>query len=255
VASEWDAQAEWRALAPCVRDPPPLPQEFVPDNGRVAGEWDAIDGVSVLACILSPCGHISDVPSHVRVDWARARAEVLQEITRAGELRDSVALERGLKWHLCLHDVLLRAPRRGTRGGARTAGVLESRFTAWREGAREGLLQWWQDDSRRASVGLGGRTTGGAAALVASDDERELRQADVALQLIREGELSRALRALHSLGAAGITSSVLEQLRRKHPPSAMHVPAVLPGLQPSRISVALTDTFRQLRRHIASYYV
>ncbi|KAL1527728.1 hypothetical protein AB1Y20_009113 [Prymnesium parvum] len=60
--------------------------------------------------------------------------------------------------------------------------------------------------------------------------------------------MSRALRALHSLGAAGITPAVLDQLQRKHPPPDMHVPAVIPGLQTSRISVDLTDTFRQLRR-------
>ena len=51
-------------------------------------------------------GHLEDVPQALRADWARANVSVFEEIERAQEAQDEVALERGLKWYLVLHDVL-----------------------------------------------------------------------------------------------------------------------------------------------------
>jgi hypothetical protein len=69
-------------------------------------------------------GHLEDVPQALRADWARANVSVFEEIERAQEAQDEVALERGLKWYLVLHDVLLRGLQRGTRGSGRSANAL-----------------------------------------------------------------------------------------------------------------------------------
>ena len=89
------------------------------------------------------------MPAELRPDWARARAEVFDQIRAARVARDGLALERALKWHLALHDILLRGPRRGTRGSSRAAGHLAARFQAWRDGRRDLLIQWWRDDRAR----------------------------------------------------------------------------------------------------------
>ena len=70
-------------------------------------------------CVISPCGHIGDVPTALRADWARAHVQVFDYITEAQRSNDPLALERGLKWYLVLHDVLLRGARRASRGGGR----------------------------------------------------------------------------------------------------------------------------------------
>ena len=71
-----------------------------------------------------------------RAEWAAAVAKTLQYIKEDNS--DNVRLERGLKWHLCLHDVLLRGPRRGTRGARANANNhFAVRFQAWRDGRVE----------------------------------------------------------------------------------------------------------------------
>ncbi len=99
-----------------------------------------------------------------------------------------MSLERSLKWHLCLHDVLLRGPRRGTRGSSHMAGIIEARFEAWRRGDRALLLQWWHDDRargwQRAARRQRQRDTDEDA------DERSREAATEVLELVRDGELS-----------------------------------------------------------------
>ena len=121
-AADAQAQAAWDGLPAATRnddldsaDPPGAP---------VAGGWDAIDNYTTLDCVVSPMGHLEDVPQALRADWARANVSVFEEIERAQEAQDEVALERGLKWYLVLHDVLLRGLQRGTRGSGRSANAL-----------------------------------------------------------------------------------------------------------------------------------
>ena len=74
-------------------------------------------------------GHLEDVPQELRADWARAHVDVFEEVERAQEAQDEGALERGLKWYLVLHDVLLRGLQRGTcvvQGGRRMSSVTAS---------------------------------------------------------------------------------------------------------------------------------
>ena len=87
----------------------------------------------------------------------------------------------------------------------------------------------------------------GARAHLESDVEQGLR-AERVLGYIRDGEISRAMRLLHSQGIAGLTPGVLTQLRAKHPERQHTVPTVLPAMQHAAPSVSLRETFRTLRR-------
>ena len=242
-AADAQAQATWDSLPAATRnddldraDPPGAP---------VAGGWDAIDNYTTLDCVVSPMGHLEDVPQALRADWARANVSVFEEIERAQEAQDEVALERGLKWYLVLHDVLLRGLQRGTRGAGRSANALATRFRLWREGRREELLQSWARDRARGwqrLTGRDGRRHG------ESEEDRARRSARV-LELMRDGEISRAMRLLHSFGIAGITEDILRQMARKHPPRQHSVPQQLPGpAAPAVAPMELTETFRGLRR-------
>ena len=245
IAEDWEQTAEWDDMTPA--QPVPLPDAHGPVTGHVApGEWHAIDAFSAFDCAVSPCAHLLDVPSELRVDWARAHTEVFDQIAAARAAGDALALERGLKWHLCLHDVLLRGPRRGTRGSSQMTGMLEARFTAWRAGDRCRLLEWWRADRARAwarAARLDRQASRQAR------DEESMRQAVAeVLSLMRDGEMSRAMRLLHSLGVAGLSESVLRQLAAKHPEREHVVPDALPAMQVAPITVSLTETFRGLRR-------
>ncbi len=246
ISAEWDESAAWEAL-PCAQriDLPTARPQQQPVAQQVAGEWHCIDTHSVLDCVLSPCGHVLDVPSELRVDWARARSEVFEQVEAARQSGDALALERALKWQLCLHDVLLRGPRRGTRGSSRMVGHLAARFDAWRQGRRAQLLRWWRDDRARGWERSRMRERQHAAAV---HEEERGQQAEEVLALVRDGELSRAMRLLHSLGIAGLSERILAQLAAKHPERQQSVPLVVPGLQASRVTVSLSDTFRRLRR-------
>ena len=245
-------QATWQALQPAP-ERTPLPPERPPPAQPSRGTWEAIDRYSVLTCVLSPCTHLLDVPSDLRVHWAIARVDVFEELQRARAAQDELQVERALKWHLCLHDVLLRGSRRGTRGGGRMAGVLEGRFARWRAGDRAGLLEeWaadrvrgWQRAERQRARGQHPPRTEEAAA--AAEEQRRAETVASALELIEDGELSRALRMLHSLGVAGVSEAVLRQLQAKHPARARLLPESLPT-PPQRVTVHLTDTLRTLRR-------
>ena len=112
------AQTTWDALPPapsCGRDI----HDARPPGLLVAGAWDAVDDLTVFDAIVSPMPHLRDVPDALRGDWARANTEVFDFIAAAQAQGDPVALERGLKWYFVLHDALLRAPPRGSRGGGR----------------------------------------------------------------------------------------------------------------------------------------
>ena len=71
------------------------------------------------------------------------------------------------------------------------------------------------------------------------------------LSLCAEGQLSRAMRILHSSGLLRVTEGVLAQLCRKHPAREHFIPAALPGVF-SRVQVSLEESFRRLRRHRAT---
>ena len=83
-ANRNSAGAIWACVHVCVCaardasiDAPAGPAPAVP------GGWHLIDSYSVIDCVVSPCGHISDVPAALQTDWARARVEVFDVISAA----------------------------------------------------------------------------------------------------------------------------------------------------------------------------
>ena len=121
--------------------------------------------------------------------------------------------------------------------------MLPARFHAWRQGSRQQLVAWWAADRARSRQAAQRRA--------ARPRSRRRAQEDTVAQvltLIEEGEISRALRALHSSGIAQLTLGVLQQLAAKHPVRSRPVPATLPLPPVPRVPIVLTETFRGLRR-------
>ena len=132
--------------------------------------------------------------------------------------------------------------RVGRRAGA-SDHIFEDRFRWWREVQRGRLVHLWRAERDRALARRHARAPRGAE----DPQVRQARCLERAKTLIEDGELSRACRLLHDTGMAPLTPGVVDQLRRKHPPRRMPMPAELPGVF-SRVTVSLTETFRKLRR-------
>ena len=47
---------------------------------------------------------------------------------------DEAAITRALKWHLCIHHLLLRAPSNAAVGSRQWLGTLRRRFGNWQDG-------------------------------------------------------------------------------------------------------------------------
>ena len=256
------ARDEERAARRAAAEHAALPQPALPgavdagaaERGRIRladwvgraqdPEWEAIDAVSVLDCIVSPVSHVRTVPEALRTAWACAHVDVFDYIERAGA--DPATLQRGLKWYLCLHSVLLRGPRRGTRGCGRSAAVIESRFAAWQMGRYAELVRTWQADRARAQQRSRSRSRSRARTDAREESQRE--RVATALALIEDGQLSRALRMLRSCGVAHVTEGVLAQLRAKYPARTWAMPPQCP-VGERRVAVQLTETYRTLRSH------
>ena len=199
--------------------------------------WDVIDDTDLEHCIASPFGHYDDVPSRFSKAWASAIADVLATIRDA----DSDAqLDRGLKWLLLLHDILLRMP---PRGGRRGRNALGQRFAAWADGDLEKLVQWWRQD-RSAVKPRSGRQGPQQNAGSGSSHPHAMRS----LCLLSEGEISRALKLLTSEGLGDLTDErIVEQLAAKHPIRKEELPSTLEGYEPfRRLQIDLTETLRHL---------
>ncbi len=125
-------------------------------------------------------------------------------------------------------------PRGGRRGRAQVA----HRFNAWAAGDMATISKWWQQNRAAARHPLNGE----------ADAERNLQRA---LRLIREGELSRATRLLHSTGLGDLTDArVLEQLQHKRLRRKADMPRNLADMgQFARIEVDLAPTLRDVPRH------
>ena len=125
------------------------------------------------------------MPACFKTDWAAANTVLFDYILDANQRGDEQAEARGLKWYLLLADVLLRGKR---RGGRRGSFIIAARFQAWRDGKREWLLKELLIDrstqSRLARSGPGAAQTERAQTIQS------------ALELIEEGQLSRAARTL-----------------------------------------------------------
>ena len=106
-------------------------------------DWEAIDHIPVMACVISPFAHHDTVPAEHLEAWALAWVDVLEYREAASDA--DVPLCRALKWMLVLHDVLLRLP--GVEGGR---DVVSQRFQAWQDGDKAKLVRWWEWDRQAA---------------------------------------------------------------------------------------------------------
>eukprot|EP00966_Prymnesium_polylepis_P322786 7379024-Prymnesium_polylepis.1 len=91
------SRAAWDALPPFAQPALPVARPAWAHGPAVAGEWDAIDQLSVLECLILPCRHLTRVPAGLEVQWARANVDVFAYISDALRVADPVGLERGLK--------------------------------------------------------------------------------------------------------------------------------------------------------------
>ena len=108
----------------------------------------------------------------------------------------------------------------------------------WRDGRRAGLLDALIRDREAATRRSGRRRERGSA--------RRTLAAEVC-ELVEEGQLSRASGRLSSLGLAGLTPRIVQQLASKHPRRRVPMPAVVAGDFP-RAVLHLEETFRTLPR-------
>ena len=186
------------------------------------------------------CSQLAHVPDAFRTDWARAQSEVFAILLDGFALwrasGDRSALDRGLKWHLALSAILLRGRRRAGRRGDVTVA---QRFGHWRAGRRDLLVRLWLDDRGRSAEYRRLRAESSTPDPAATIER--------VLEHIDDGELSRALRLLHSAGIAEVDEGVLAQLRAKHPERGEPVPAAIEG-DFTRHRFDLTEHFRRLRR-------
>ena len=93
-------------VVPGARD-----QEIV---GEVSG-WNKIDSLDAWDCFLSCFDPLDDVPSQHIATWVECWDIILTEINEAE--RDSLDMEKDLKWFLLLPQALIRRPRRGGEAG------------------------------------------------------------------------------------------------------------------------------------------
>eukprot|EP00973_Karenia_brevis_P038984 5381810-Karenia_brevis.AAC.1 len=150
--------------------------------------FEAIDGVPMEVCLLSPFTHLDRVPDQHLEAWALAFSDVLRAWRDAP---DEASRDRMLKWVMVLHDALLRLP---PRGGRRGRSAVAHRFAAWANGDYATVLRWWQHD--RAAARKQQRDTSKAL------PEQTLRKA---LELLSSGHISRAVRLLTSSGLGDLT--------------------------------------------------
>ena len=87
-------------------------------------------------------------------------------------------------------------------------------------------MHLWRAERDRALARRHARAPRGAE----DPQVRQARCLERAKTLIEDGELSRACRLLHDTGMAPLTTGLVDQLRRMHPPRRTPMPAELPGV-------------------------
>ena len=83
----WDAMPEYET----GEEPVPMHHENIVLTG---GQWEAIDEYSAVWCILSPCGHLQDVPACLKTAWASANTNLFDYILDASQRGDERAEAR-----------------------------------------------------------------------------------------------------------------------------------------------------------------
>ena len=127
---------------------------------------------------------------------------------------------------------------------------MAARFQAWRDGRKADLVRWWRDarsyawaDADKDKTQMGEEQ---------SEETRRKDGIDRAMDLIGEGEISRAVAIATSEGAAAVTPYVKEQLRTKFPRRTKAVNSSIEGVATSCIAVHLMGELQQLPKGAAA---
>ena len=221
---------------------PNMPWEEADADVEEDQSWDAIDAIHPLLCAVSPFAQLQDVPATLVNEWVHTQDTVFERACRAHRSGNQADLDRALKWFLVLPQVLLRAPSRGGRRGG-TAGEVEARFRAWRQGEHGTILRWWKAHRQKE------RQRNATKKAMGAPDEAHL--VDRALELLEQGQISLAMNMLHSTGLGDLrVTAILDQLVGKHPRRKMPVSHELDDeeLGPGLHNLEMAEQFRKLKR-------
>ena len=155
------------------------------------GGWDMIDNLTIQQCARMPMGlqTLEFIPNSMQDEWTKAWND-------AQRMRDAAGTDeergRALKWLLWLPQGRLHAPSRGGQKGARKFRDLARRFVMWRQKDMLGLIKVWKGavvaDEKRISKAKARKERG------------ERSRIERAIRLLRHGAISRAGKALESMG-------------------------------------------------------
>jgi len=147
---------------------------------------------------------------------------------------------RALKWYKVMWQLVLRKPPSGGRKGG--ADIVGTRLTMWEQGDMVGLVKWLLEDRAKASDWQrlrSSRSTRGGVFARRLDTLEKL--TEEAMELLAEGEMSKAVDRICSLGVCDSRAEkVREQLEKLHPKrqGLMPSPEDFPPLpEESRISL------------------
>ena len=223
-------------------------------QGRDEEGWRALDDMPPLALFRSPLSHVRSIPKQFHEDWAGIYSDIMGEVIKAKHAGTHRGLERALKWLMVAHDLILRVDgQRSGKGSAkkgRSHAGMAARFQAWRDGRKADLVRWWRDarsyawaDADKDKTQMGEEQ---------SEETRRKDGIDRAMDLIGEGEISRAVAIATSEGAAAVTPYVKEQLRTKFPRRTKAVNSSIEGVATSCIAVHLMGELQQLPKGAAA---
>jgi hypothetical protein len=108
------------------RTHPPMPLTLQPTSRN---DDSSLDHISAEDCYLgNSVQHIERVPTELAQAWVEAYSATLKQVLSTVGGGDEAAITRALKWHLCIHHLLLRAPSSAAVGSRQWFGTLRRRF-------------------------------------------------------------------------------------------------------------------------------
>ena len=171
------------------------------------------------------------IRSRFTTQWARIQTDLKEWMEYAMAKRDMEAFTIALKWFLCSHIIMLRAPGKSRGRRRRTSDTMSARFIAWENGEYRQLIEWTGLAIARTGQGI---------------YQRQDKQSRI-MALIRCGELGKARRLAVSKGLADMTlPGVQEQLNDKHPERREELPQQIDVTGVPIVQVPLRQRYRKL---------
>eukprot|EP00873_Tetraselmis_striata_P029379 jgi/Tetstr1/449643/TSEL_036711.t1 len=229
--------------------PPTLPS---PEGDGVG--WGAVHHLSDVDMVHMPAEMSMEtaVPIEFQEAWAEAQRCVNERVVAAMGADDAVVLDKALKWKYLLPQLLLRAP---SRGGRRRQQALAWRFRAFAERRMSGmteLVRSWDDARTEAFYARHARQHRMDADLF---EALLVGTANTVVELVEDGELSRAAGRLSSKGTGDLSDpAILAPLRDQHPSRSHPIPDAAYDIpvDEAALTVDMRVPYQQLKRHIAA---